>query len=87
MMRYVLLGPSLGNGFVVSEGLQEGEEIAVNGTFSIDTAAQLAGKPSMMNPEVGPATTGHNHGGVAFPTTSESSKKAEAKKGIHKQKS
>ncbi|MBT8291453.1 MAG: DUF3347 domain-containing protein, partial [Muriicola sp.] len=42
--------------------LQAGEEIAVNGTFSIDAAAQLAGKPSMMNPEGGPAMTGHNHG-------------------------
>ena len=53
MMREVTLGPSLGNGFVVNEGLQEGEEIAINGTFSIDAAAQLAGKPSMMAPEGG----------------------------------
>ena len=40
----------------------EGEEIAVNGTFSIDAAAQLAGKPSMMSPEGGQVMTGHNHG-------------------------
>ncbi|MGZ0014664.1 efflux RND transporter periplasmic adaptor subunit [Yeosuana sp. AK3] len=80
MMRDVLLGPSLGNGFVVNEGLQEGEEIAVNGTFSIDAAAQLAGKPSMMNPEGGPAMTGHNHGGGAMSTTNETSKNTAAKK-------
>ncbi len=62
MMREVVLGPELGEGFVVEEGLETGEEIAVSGTFSIDAAAQLAGKPSMMNPEGGPAMTGHNHG-------------------------
>ncbi len=64
MMREVTLGPGLGNGFVVNKGLDEGDEIAINGTFSIDAAAQLAGKPSMMNPEGGPAMTGHNHGGM-----------------------
>jgi Cu(I)/Ag(I) efflux system membrane fusion protein len=63
MMRNVSLGPGLGDSFIIKSGLEEGEEIAVNGTFSIDAAAQLAGKPSMMNPEGGPAMTGHNHGG------------------------
>ena len=80
VMRDVTLGPSLGNGFVVNEGLQDGEEIAVNGTFSIDAAAQLAGKPSMMNPEGGPAMTGHNHGGGAMPTSDEPQKKPISKK-------
>lgn len=58
MMRNVVLGPALGDSFIVESGLTAGEEIAVNGTFSIDAAAQLAGKPSMMNPEGGPAMTG-----------------------------
>ena len=49
-MREVNLGPSLGDGYIVEDGLEEGEEIAVHGTFSIDAAAQLAGRPSMMNP-------------------------------------
>lgn len=62
VMREVKLGPSLGDAFVVQEGLMEGEEIAVHGTFSIDAAAQLAGKPSMMNTEGGAMPTGHNHG-------------------------
>lgn len=61
-MREITLGPALGDSYVVEEGLMEGEEIAVNGTFSIDAAAQLAGKPSMMNPEGGKTTTRHNHG-------------------------
>ena len=50
IMREVTLGSALGDSFIVEEGLTEGEEIAVNGTFSIDAAAQLAGKPSMMSP-------------------------------------
>jgi len=67
-MRKVTLGPALGESYIIEEGLQKGEEIAVNGTFSIDAAAQLAGKPSMMNPAGGPAMTGHNHGGTEMPT-------------------
>lgn len=61
-MREVDLGVSLGETYVIRNGLVEGEEIAVNGTFSIDAAAQLAGKRSMMNPEGGKMNTGHNHG-------------------------
>ena len=51
VMREVKLGLALGDSYIIEEGLQEGEEIAINGTFSIDAAAQLAGKPSMMNPK------------------------------------
>lgn len=61
-MREVDLGASLGDTYIINNGLVEGEEIAVNGTFSIDAAAQLAGKPSMMNPDGGIMNTGHNHG-------------------------
>ena len=63
LMREVTLGPELAGGYEIESGLEPGEEIAINGTFSIDAAAQLAGKPSMMNPEGGMAMTGHNHGG------------------------
>lgn len=48
-MREIELGPMLGNSYVVLSGLTEGEEIVTDGTFSVDAAAQLAGKPSMMN--------------------------------------
>ncbi|MEP0711811.1 efflux RND transporter periplasmic adaptor subunit [Algoriphagus sp.] len=64
-LREVTLGPALGEGYVITSGLESGEEIAVNGTFSIDAAAQLAGKPSMMSPDGGAAMTGHNHGGMS----------------------
>lgn len=49
--REVVLGPEAGNFYVVKEGLNVGEIIAINGVFRIDAAAQLAGKQSMMNPE------------------------------------
>lgn len=48
VLREVTLGADLGSQYIVKEGLKPGEEIAVNGTFSIDAAAQLNGKPSMM---------------------------------------
>ena len=48
-IREIELGPMLGNSYVVESGLKEGEEIVTDGTFSVDAAAQLAGKPSMMN--------------------------------------
>lgn len=61
-IREIELGPVLGNSFVVINGLNEGEEIVTQGTFSVDAAAQLEGKPSMMNPEGSTASAGHNHG-------------------------
>jgi Cu(I)/Ag(I) efflux system membrane fusion protein len=60
--REIVLGPEAGEYYVVNEGLKEGEEIAVNGVFRIDAAAQLAGKPSMMNPDGGKINSGHDHG-------------------------
>ncbi len=64
LYRQITLGPEAGDFYVVKEGLSEGEEIAVNGVFKIDAAAQLEGKPSMMNPDGGKVSTGHNHGGM-----------------------
>jgi Cu(I)/Ag(I) efflux system membrane fusion protein len=49
-IREVDLGPMLGESYVITGGLSEGEEIVTSGTFSVDAAAQLEGKPSMMNP-------------------------------------
>ena len=59
--RQITLGAEAGNFYVVADGLSGGEEIATNGVFKIDAAAQLAGKPSMMNPVGGKISTGHNH--------------------------
>ncbi|MDQ1769343.1 efflux RND transporter periplasmic adaptor subunit [Labilibaculum sp. A4] len=60
LYREVVLGPEAGAFFVVSEGLQENEEIAINGVFKIDAASQLIGLPSMMNPSGGAGSTPHD---------------------------
>ena len=52
-MREITLGASMKETYVVENGLTEGEEIVTNGTFSVDAAAQLAGKTSMMNQDSG----------------------------------
>jgi Cu(I)/Ag(I) efflux system membrane fusion protein len=56
-IRDVELGPMLGESYVITDGLYAGEEIVTSGTFSVDAAAQLEGKPSMMNPGRGNAST------------------------------
>lgn len=58
-LREVTLGASLGDAYVIKEGLSVGEDIVVNGTFTVDAASQLAGKPSMMSPEGTKPVTGH----------------------------
>jgi membrane fusion protein, copper/silver efflux system len=60
--REIVLGPEAGSFYIIEDGLQIGEEIAVNGVFKIDASAQLMGLPSMMNPDGGMISTGHNHG-------------------------
>ncbi|TKD65175.1 efflux RND transporter periplasmic adaptor subunit [Flavobacterium sp. ASW18X] len=48
-MREVTLGNRNGDMFTVASGLENGDEIVTNGTFTVDAAAQLQGKKSMMN--------------------------------------
>jgi Cu(I)/Ag(I) efflux system membrane fusion protein len=48
-LREVTLGADFGTQYEVISGLENGEEIAVNGAFTIDAAAQLEGKPSMLD--------------------------------------
>ena len=69
--REVVLGPQTGDEYVVTDGLSGGEEIATYGVFKIDAAAQLEGKPSMMNPGGGAASTGHDHGSQPMSTGEE----------------
>lgn len=63
-MREIELGPKLGDSFVVEGGLSDGEQIITQGTFSVDAAAQLEGKPSMMNSDGGKSSAEHNHGSM-----------------------
>jgi len=50
-MREVELGNLMNGSYVVNSGLQSGEMIVAKGTFTVDAAAQLQGKKSMMNQE------------------------------------
>lgn len=65
MLREIVLGPSLGENYVVLSGLENGEEIVTNGVFTVDASAQLEGKRSMMNNDDAPAAVGHANHGVA----------------------
>ncbi|MGM0587060.1 MAG: efflux RND transporter periplasmic adaptor subunit [Bacteroidota bacterium] len=63
--REVVLGTRLGERYVILDGLSEGEEVVTHGTFKLDSAAQLAGKTSMMNPsgkqDSSAQRSGHRH--------------------------
>lgn len=51
-MKEIELGEPLGSFYVVNNGINEGDEIVTNGTFTVDAAAQLNSKYSMMNPPI-----------------------------------
>ncbi|MEQ8316185.1 MAG: efflux RND transporter periplasmic adaptor subunit [Phycisphaerales bacterium] len=73
--RAVVLGPRAGDFYIVREGLSRGERVVVNGAFRIDSAMQIAAKPSMMTPAGGGGGDPHaGHGdtsGGAMPTMPE----------------
>ena len=50
-VRNVKLGPLTGRSAVVIDGLSEGEAVATSGNFLIDSQMQLAGKPSLIDPQ------------------------------------
>ncbi len=64
-MREVALGSTNGDTYTIISGLEKGDQIVTNGTFTVDAAAQLQGKKSMMNKEGGKTMTGHEgHAGM-----------------------
>lgn len=48
-LRNIVLGKEIGESYEIEEGLVENEIIVTNGAFTVDAAAQLQGKKSMMN--------------------------------------
>ena len=58
-MHEVTLGNKNGATYQVLSGLNIGDEIVTNGTFTVDAAAQLQGKKSMMNKSGSAGMTGH----------------------------
>jgi Cu(I)/Ag(I) efflux system membrane fusion protein len=59
----IVLGPRAGNFYVVKSGLSEGDLVVTKGNFKIDSAVQIMGKPSMMNPQGGSAGGSHQQQG------------------------
>ncbi|MBA4744825.1 MAG: efflux RND transporter periplasmic adaptor subunit [Muricauda sp.] len=60
-MREVELGNLRNGSYVINSGLKPGDLVVAKGTFTVDAAAQLQGKKSMMNQDG--ATTSMNHDG------------------------
>lgn len=58
-LKEVTLGNKIGDNYEVLEGLSSGNEIVSNGTFTVDAAAQLQGKKSMMNQQTDKTMTNH----------------------------
>ncbi|GAA4272671.1 efflux RND transporter periplasmic adaptor subunit [Aquimarina gracilis] len=58
-MREVLLGSRKDEQIEIKSGLSVGEEIVTHGTFTVDAAAQLQGKKSMMNKTVSKTMIGN----------------------------
>jgi Cu(I)/Ag(I) efflux system membrane fusion protein len=54
-MKEVLLANKINDSYEVLKGLSPEDEIVINGTFTVDAAAQLSGKKSMMNREASEA--------------------------------
>lgn len=64
--RAVVLGPRAGEFYIVRDGLNRNDSVVVNGAFRIDSAMQIAAKPSMMTPGGGGGGNPHaGHGGMA----------------------
>ncbi len=49
LIRQLKLGPKVQDGYVVLDGIKEGDRVVAHGTFLVDSAAQLARKQSMMS--------------------------------------
>ena len=60
--RRITLGPRAGEHYIVLDGLMAGERVVTRGSFLIDSALQVARKPSMMTPSR--AAPGHGGGGA-----------------------
>lgn len=71
--REVEIGQRAGEYYVVESGLEEGELVVTNGTFKIDSAAQLNDKLSMMNrePGTGANRSAHDHGSMEMDSDSD----------------
>ncbi len=51
--REIVLGPLVGERYIVEAGLNEGDLVVTQGAFKLDSELQIRAKPSMMNPNAG----------------------------------
>ena len=58
-MREIRVVDAVNGEYTVVSGLENGEEVVTQGTFTLDAAAQLKGKKSMMHDGSGSVPTGH----------------------------
>ena len=61
--REIRLGPRAGDHYVVTAGLEEGEEVVENGAFKIDSEVQIQAGDSLMTLEGGHSALGHQSPG------------------------
>ncbi len=74
-LRNIILGKEIGDSYEILKGLAENEEIVTNGTFTVDAAAQLQGKKSMMSTKGEKVMNGHeNHSTLTLETSKTSNK-------------
>ena len=60
-------GPRTDDTYPVLSGLNEGDKVAVRGTFLLDSQSQIRGLPSLFYKEGQTAVSGHQHGGASSP--------------------
>lgn len=64
--REVVLGPKAGDFYIVEEGLDEGERVVMEGSFKIDSALEVAARPSMMSMPGGGLIAGNAQDALAI---------------------
>ena len=64
----IVTGPRTDDAYPVLSGLNEGDKVAVRGSFLLDSQSQIRGLPSLFYKEGQAAVAGHQHGGISSPT-------------------
>ena len=69
----IVTGPRTEDAYPVLSGLNEGDRVAVRGSFLLDSQFQISGLPSLFYKEGQAAVTGHQHDGASPPPASPAS--------------
>jgi membrane fusion protein, copper/silver efflux system len=63
----IVTGPRTDDAYPVVSGLNEGDKVAVRGSFLLDSQFQIRGLPSLFSKEGQTPVAGHQHGGASPP--------------------